>query len=109
MKLTLIGILIFSCNSPDRSMGFTNWSPDGKEYKFFLGTDQAVQVVKDLDKGRYWLKKGADQNHADSQFFYGLSFLQHAKKPDEFLKAYFYLEKAKSNGSTYSQELNAHN
>ena len=31
------------------------------------------------------------------------------KKPDEFLKAYFYLEKAKSNGSTYSQELNAHN
>ena len=59
IKLTLISVLIYSCNSPERSMGFTNWSPDGKEYKFFLGTDQAVQVVKDLDKA--WAERDYDK------------------------------------------------
>ena len=53
----------------------------------FINGNKKYKIAKDLDKGRYWLKIGANQNHADSQFFYGLSFLQNAKKPDEFLKA----------------------
>ena len=57
--LILMAFFIVSCNSPERSMGFTNWSPDGKEYKFFLGTDQAVQVVKDLDKA--WSARDYDK------------------------------------------------
>ena len=35
ISLTLLTLFIVSCNSPERSMGFTNWSDDGKEYKIF--------------------------------------------------------------------------
>ena len=38
--------------------------------------NRKYEIAKDLDKGKYWLKIGADQNHADSQFFYGLSLIQ---------------------------------
>lgn len=74
----------------------------------FINGHKKYKISKDIDKGRLWLQKGAEKQHANSQFFYGLSFLQEAKKPDEFLKAYFYLEKAKANGSIYSKELVHH-
>ena len=71
----------------------------------FINGHKKYKISKDINKGKSWLQKGANDNHANSQFFYGLSFLHNAKQPDEFLKAYLYLEKAKTNGSIYSQEL----
>ena len=56
IKLTALLIAIvainFSCQttSPDRSIGFTNWSDDGETYKWHLGTDKAVDLVVELDK-----------------------------------------------------------
>ena len=60
--IAILAAFVYSCNNsavqrmmeepvePERSIGFTNWSDDGVEYKFHLGTDAAVQVVRDLDK-----------------------------------------------------------
>ena len=44
--LTLIVAgLFYSCTNEQKSIGMTTWSDDGKEYKFFLGTQEAVDVV----------------------------------------------------------------
>ena len=60
--IVILTAFVYSCNNsavqrmmeepvePERSIGFTNWSDDGAEYKFHLGTDAAVQLVRDLDK-----------------------------------------------------------
>ena len=60
--IAILAAFVYSCNNsavqrmmeepvePERSVGFTNWSDDGAEYKFHLGTDEAVQVVRDLDE-----------------------------------------------------------
>ena len=50
LTLTIIAIFLVSCNSPERSVGFNDWSDDGKEYKFHLGTDASIDVVKEFDK-----------------------------------------------------------
>ena len=53
IKLTpylLTLIFITSCNSPERSVGFNDWSDDGKEYKFHLGTEASIDIVKKFDK-----------------------------------------------------------
>tara|TARA_B110000438_G_C15228039_1_gene400153 strand:- start:101 stop:346 length:246 start_codon:yes stop_codon:yes gene_type:complete len=75
----------------------------------FVHGNKKYNISKNLEKGRLWLKKRADNDHANSQFFYGLSYLHKAKKPDEYLNAYWWLdwwldwwlEKAKVNGSIY--------
>ena len=36
-------------NEP-KSIGMTNWSDDGKEYKFHLGTEEAIDVVRKYDE-----------------------------------------------------------
>ena len=62
ITIAILTAFVYSCNNsavqrmmeepvePERSVGFTNWSDDGAEYKFHLGTDAAVQVVRDLDE-----------------------------------------------------------
>ena len=53
IKLTpylLILIFITGCNSPERSVGFNDWSDDGKEYKFHLGTEASIDIVKKFDQ-----------------------------------------------------------
>ena len=53
IKLTtyiLCLIFITSCSSPERSIGMTTWSDDGTEFKFYLGTEEAIDVVKKWDK-----------------------------------------------------------
>jgi len=87
LSITIITLFIFSCDSQERSMGFTNWSPDGKEYKFFLGTDQAVQVVKDLDKA--WSARDYDKMReyiADTAKFYWPNGVIH-NSADEFINS----------------------
>ena len=71
----------------------------------FVNGNKKYNVSKNLENGKLWLKKGADNDHANSQFFYGLSYLHNAKKPDEYLKAYWWLQKAKDNGSIYSNQI----
>jgi hypothetical protein len=39
-----------SCVNEPKSIGMTNWSDDGKEYKFHLGTEEAIDVVRKYDK-----------------------------------------------------------
>jgi len=48
----ILGIttLFFSCENQERSVGFTNWSDDGTQYKFHLGTEASVDIVKSFDK-----------------------------------------------------------
>ena len=48
----ILGIttLFFSCENQERSVGFTNWSDDGTQYKFHLGTKASVDIVKSFDK-----------------------------------------------------------
>lgn len=85
--ILLISVFIASCNSPERSMGYTNWSDDGEEYNFFLGTDQAVQVVKDLDKA--WADRDYEKMReylSDTATFYWPNGVIH-KGPDEFISA----------------------
>lgn len=36
--------------APERSVGFTDWSDDGTSYKFHLGTEAYVDVIKTFDK-----------------------------------------------------------
>tara|TARA_Y100000746_G_scaffold84541_1_gene71619 strand:+ start:14 stop:532 length:519 start_codon:yes stop_codon:yes gene_type:complete len=50
LSLTLLTLFIVSCNSPERSIGMTTWSDDGTEFKFYLGTEQAIDVVKKWDE-----------------------------------------------------------
>lgn len=81
--IAILAAFVYSCNNsavqrmmeepvdPERSMGFTNWSDDGVEYKFHLGTDAAVQVVRDLDKA--WVDQdweGVRGMLADTSKFY---------------------------------------
>ena len=78
IKLTTLLIAIvainFSCQttSPDRSIGFTNWSDDGETYKWYLGTDKAVDLVVELDK--VWTSQNYTEMRsyfADTAKFYG--------------------------------------
>ena len=48
--ITLFSLFIVSCNSPERSIGMTNWTDDGTEFKFYLGTEEAIDVVRNWDK-----------------------------------------------------------
>jgi hypothetical protein len=45
-----IALTLFSCSPTERSVGFTNWSDDGTPYKFHLGTEQSISVVKKFDE-----------------------------------------------------------
>ncbi len=52
-KITLIALstlLMTNCDRPERSIGMTTWSDDGTEFKFYLGTEQAIDVVRNWDK-----------------------------------------------------------
>lgn len=52
MKIKLLfalAIILAACETADRSVGFTSWSDDGSEYKFFLGTESSIDVVKSFD------------------------------------------------------------
>ena len=48
--ITIFSLFIVSCNSPERSIGMTNWTDDGTEFKFYLGTEKAIDVVRSWDK-----------------------------------------------------------
>ena len=48
--ITIFSLFILSCNSPERSIGMTNWTDDGTEFKFYLGTEEAIDVVRSWDK-----------------------------------------------------------
>ena len=37
--IAVFSLFIVSCNSPERSIGMTNWTDDGTEFKFYLGTE----------------------------------------------------------------------
>ena len=56
-----------SCVNEPRSIGMTTWSDDGKEYKFHLGTEDAVDVVRKYDNlfnNKDW--EGAKEIFADT-------------------------------------------
>ena len=83
----LVTLMMTNCSDSERSMGFTNWSDDGKEYKFFLGTDQAVQVVRDLDKA--WAERDYEGMRAflsDTAKFYWPNGVIH-NGTDDFIDA----------------------
>ena len=44
--IAVFSLFIVSCNSPERSIGMTNWTDDGTEFKFYLGTEGAIDVVR---------------------------------------------------------------
>ena len=48
--LILISLLTFACQHNERSIGFTSLANDGEEYKFYLGTDSTIEVVKKFDQ-----------------------------------------------------------
>ena len=50
--LTLLSALFLfaSCDTGNNSIGFSNWSDDGKVYKWHLGTENAVDVAINVDK-----------------------------------------------------------
>ena len=48
--ITIFSLFIISCNSPERSIGMTSWTDDGTEFKFYLGTEEAIDVVRSWDK-----------------------------------------------------------
>ena len=49
LSLIFILSILSSCVNEPRSIGMTTWSDDGKEYKFHLGTEEAVDVVRKYD------------------------------------------------------------
>ena len=52
-KITLIALstlLMTNCDKSERSIGMTTWSDDGTEYKYHLGTEDALSVVKNYDE-----------------------------------------------------------
>ena len=50
LTLSIFSLFIVACNSPERSIGMTNWTDDGTEFKFYLGTEEAIDVVRSWDK-----------------------------------------------------------
>ena len=48
--LGLFIITLYGCNNIERSVGFTTWSDDGTELKFFLGTEATISTVKKFDQ-----------------------------------------------------------
>ena len=50
--LVSCSLIIFSCQTApkERSIGFSTFLPKNPDAKWFLGTDPAIQVVRDLDK-----------------------------------------------------------
>ena len=58
-SLIIIGFLAFSCNQNERSVGFNDWTDDGTEYKFYLGTDATVDVVKGYNDN--WTSRKYDE------------------------------------------------
>lgn len=42
-------LILFSCEMNQSSVGISNWSDDGKVYKWHLGSESAVDVAKNLD------------------------------------------------------------
>ena len=48
--IILLLVMLIGCNHSDRSVGFTNWSDDGTQLKFHLGTENSINVVKKFDK-----------------------------------------------------------
>ena len=50
---------IVSCNSPERSIGMTTWTDDGTEYKYYLGTDEAINIVAGFNDA--WQSKDFDK------------------------------------------------
>ncbi len=42
--------LFISCDTSNKSVGLSNWSDDGKVYKWHLGTENAVNVAVNVDK-----------------------------------------------------------
>ena len=50
--LTLLSALFLfaSCDTGNNSIGLSNWSDDGKVYKWHLGTENAVDVAINVDK-----------------------------------------------------------
>ena len=48
--IILLLVMLIGCNHSDRSVGFTNWSDDGTQLKFHLGTENSISVVKKFDK-----------------------------------------------------------
>ena len=59
LTTTLIGLIMVSCNSPERSIGMTTWTDDGTEYKYYLGTDEAINIVKGFNDA--WQSKEFDK------------------------------------------------
>ena len=56
MKKTNFSILFFgviilvSCQMNQKSVGVSNWSDDGKVYKWHLGSENAIDVAANIDK-----------------------------------------------------------
>ena len=48
--ISLLLVILIGCNHSERSVGFTNWSDDGTQLKFHLGTENSISVVKKFDK-----------------------------------------------------------
>ena len=46
---SLFAFFLISCEPVERSVGFTNWTDDGTEFKFHLGTENSINVVKKFD------------------------------------------------------------
>ena len=85
--VSMIALIMTNCMNTERSMGFTNWSDDGEKYKFFLGTDQAVKVVRDLDKA--WAERDYEGMRAflsDTAKFYWPNGVIH-NGVDDFISA----------------------
>ena len=50
LSILFVLFLFPSCDTSDKSVGLSNWSDDGKVYKWHLGTESAVDVAANLDK-----------------------------------------------------------
>ena len=50
LSLLCVLFLFTSCDTSNKSVGLSNWSDDGKVYKWHLGTESAVDVAANLDK-----------------------------------------------------------
>ena len=50
-SILFLGVMIlFSWQMNQKSVGISNWSDDGKVYKWHLGSESAVDVAANLDK-----------------------------------------------------------
>ena len=50
LSLLCVLFLFASCDTSNKSVGLSNWSDDGKVYKWHLGTENAVDVAINVDK-----------------------------------------------------------